>query len=667
MDLADCPSADTLHAFIIGKLDDGVLDEVASHVETCANCQAMLDTLSARQDSLVGRLHAATGDDPYANETECRRAIDWAAKIAASPDATGLTAPAKPAGPRRLGDYEILAKLGQGGMGVVYKARHVLLDKMVAVKVLPKWRLSDPNAGARFGREMTTMGRLLNHENIVQATDARDVEGTLVLVMELVDGHDLAKLVERWGPLPIADACEIVRQTAAGLQSIHANKQVHRDIKPSNLMLTLAVRSPEGQAGTEGLVKILDLGLAMLREGSSSMTDSGSILGTADYMAPEQAADARRVDIRADIYSLGCTMYKLLTGHAPFSGPEYPNEMAKMVGHLQTPVPPVHQLRVDVPEGLAAVLDRMMAKDPADRFATPAEVAKAVAPFCPGSNLPRLLSETPPQVPVAVDSLSETIPNRRTLPGGRSPLALERLVRHRGLVLAVAVVLVAAAIGAAVWVFRSVFQHPTVASRRPTDASQPDPVDTQIPPVAVREATLFVRRGGDDNAMERLTLSGSHNESERTFKPLGPNDDFKLNVEFDRPTYWYVVWLDTKGVVEVAAHAQQPEKIVEYPGGNHLVSVDPSDPAGVHLILVLASDLPPDKIETQLRHRLVGVGPPSTVLGMNQPLGVTRGAGSIQSTTANLDPHYFQRVEERLPAGVHWVQQVYLPTEKRSR
>jgi uncharacterized protein (TIGR03067 family) len=295
--------------------------------------------------------------------------------------------------PRTLGEYQILAELGHGGMGRVYKARHTKLDRVVAVKLLARARLGDPQAMSRFEREMRAVG-LLDHPNIVQAYDAREIDETPVLIMEFVDGLDLADLLRRTGPLPVADACELVRRTALALQYAHEHGLVHRDIKPSNIMLSKS-----------GEVKLLDLGLARFyTEGSTGilpvpngeqgaagilpvlpveeMTGSGQVMGTADYMAPEQAADSRTADIRADIYSLGCTLYKLLCGHAPFSGPDYRGTLDKLSAHARREIPPLRQFVPDLPDVLAAILDRMLAKDPADRFATPTEVAAAVAPFC---------------------------------------------------------------------------------------------------------------------------------------------------------------------------------------------------------------------------------------------------------------------------------------------
>jgi WD40 repeat protein/serine/threonine protein kinase len=388
MAVITCPSRKTLLAYHLGTLPEDDAPAVIDHVSTCSLCQAVVQGFNEADDSLVGRLRSPGAEDPYLEEPHRRKALARARVVAGWPFSPNGGLPgvslAEPALAGQLGEYQLLEKLGQGGMGAVYKAVQTKLDRVVALKVLTKNRMGDDRAIARFQREMKAVGRL-SHPHIVQAYDAREIDGMPILAMEYIEGFDLAALVRRCGPLPIADACELVRQAAIGLQCAHQQGLVHRDVKPSNLMLT-----------SEGQVKVLDLGLARLQATErldEELTGAGQLMGTTEYMAPEQALDTHAVDIRADIYSLGCTLYKLLTGRAPFGGPEYDTPLKKAMGHSRDPVPPIRQFRPDLPELLAAVVHRMLAKDPAERFATPAEVADAVGPFTGDCDLPALLSK----------------------------------------------------------------------------------------------------------------------------------------------------------------------------------------------------------------------------------------------------------------------------------
>ena len=305
----------------------------------------------------------------------------------------------------QLGDYKLLAKLGEGGMGQVYKALHTQLDRVVAVKILPPERLGDEDALRRFKQEVRAVGKL-KHPHIVYADDAREIGGTYVLVMEYLEGMNLADLVRKLGPLPVADACELVRQAALGLQCAHEQRLVHRDVKPSNLMLALTSGGRESadvvphqpaHAGRSpaAAVKLLDLGLARLPVASvagGSLTSSGMIMGTPDYIAPEQINNSHDVDIRADIYSLGCSFYYLLIGQPPFAAPDHATVYDKLKAHVEQEPPDVRRLRRDVPSGLVDILLRMVAKQPPERFAAPAEVAAALQPFTAGCDLGRLLA-----------------------------------------------------------------------------------------------------------------------------------------------------------------------------------------------------------------------------------------------------------------------------------
>jgi serine/threonine protein kinase len=280
-------------------------------------------------------------------------------------------------------DYEILEKIG-GNMGLVFKARHRLLDKIVALKFLPADFITDPARLARFERELRVMGQL-EHSNLVTAADARIVAHWHLVAMEWIDGVDLQQLVRSRGPLPVDVSCEVARQAALGLQHAHQHGLIHRDIKPSNLMLTRT-----------GVIKVIDMGLALTREDSTApLTQTGLVLGTMSYCAPEQFRDASKVDIRADIYSLGCTLYHLLTGKSPYWQRKTFAEVVQ--AHLHEPFPSLLEALPDAPATLDTVLAQMTAKDPAARFATPSKVVEALEPFTRGTDLKSLVPPAPQQ------------------------------------------------------------------------------------------------------------------------------------------------------------------------------------------------------------------------------------------------------------------------------
>lgn len=266
----------------------------------------------------------------------------------------------------RIGNYDVLSKLGAGGMGSVYKAKHRKMKRIVALKVLAAEIASQGSFIQRFQREVETIAQL-QHPNIVMAFDADECESGHFLVMEFVDGRDLSGDVEKNGPLSVADAVECIRQAAEGLAYAHRRGIVHRDIKPANLLRDVT-----------GLVKVADLGLARLSSAAaenSSITQAGGILGTADYMPPEQALDSTTIDHRADIYSLGCTLYFLLTGRPPFQASSL---MGLLLAHRDKPIPSVRDFRADVPPSVEAVIARMLAKKPTDRQASMDEVCQAL-------------------------------------------------------------------------------------------------------------------------------------------------------------------------------------------------------------------------------------------------------------------------------------------------
>jgi serine/threonine protein kinase/Leucine-rich repeat (LRR) protein len=263
-----------------------------------------------------------------------------------------------------LGNYVLMEQIGAGGMGQVFKARHKVMNRLVAVKVLPTARTQDKAAISRFHREVQAAAKL-RHINIVAADDADQANGVHFLVMELVEGSDLSALVKKNGPFSIERAVNCVVQAARGLEFAHKKGVVHRDIKPANLLLD-----------TEGTVKILDMGLARLGADAddapqADLTSTGTVMGTVDYMAPEQALDTKSADARADIYSLGCSLYFLLTGKATYGGDTL---MKKLLAHRDQPIPALRTIRPEVSEQLEAVFKKLVAKKVEDRYQSMTEV-----------------------------------------------------------------------------------------------------------------------------------------------------------------------------------------------------------------------------------------------------------------------------------------------------
>ena len=290
--------------------------------------------------------------------------------------------------PDRIASYEILEELGHGGMGIVYKARQDGLNRTVALKVLSESLLNDEQAVKRFQRETRLIGRL-NHPNVVTAYDAGEIDSVHFIAMEYVSGLNLqefvAQLTKNGEQLPLGVVCELVRQVALGLQHAHRSELVHRDIKPANLMLDYS-----------GTVKILDLGLGKFfsekrSEDSHVMTRIGVTMGTPDYMSPEQCQVAPLVDIRSDIYSLGCTFYYLATGHPPYHEERFDSLDKKMMGHIIGEIPSLLNEITDTPGELEEVFQKMLAKKPEQRFQTPQELADAIEPFADPMELRELL------------------------------------------------------------------------------------------------------------------------------------------------------------------------------------------------------------------------------------------------------------------------------------
>lgn len=323
---------------------------------------------------------------------------------------------------RVVAGFELLEELNRGGMGVIYKARQLAMGRIVALKAIIPAKLERPGIRERFMAEVRASA-LLNHPNIVTVYHT-DLDGPFpYLAMEYVPGIDLLRLVRKRGPLPVTDAVYYVRQAAEGLQHAHEQGLIHRDIKPSNLMVSPGPLSAEGlKSGKLPRVKILDMGLARVvgPDGSDStagLVEAGVFLGTPDFVSPEQAQDPRRADARSDLFSLGATLYYLLTGTVPYPGKTVIEKVRKA---LHEPPPSPAARRQDVPPALDAIVRKLLAPDPADRYQTAAEVAQALDRFLWGEGGP--LSTAP-----------------LVLAGPELPTPLARVKAHDGAVRGLAV------------------------------------------------------------------------------------------------------------------------------------------------------------------------------------------------------------------------------------
>jgi uncharacterized protein (TIGR03067 family) len=411
------PPHQELVDFGLGILGPDQTSQIEQHLDDCNECHDTLlnladDTFTELVRSLPEPVetplpnasHGASPDEERTDAAEPNSESSHAATMIV-PSGQSLERSDLPADLMDHPRYRIVDQIGKGGMGDVYRAEHRLMNRSVALKLINSQLVKHPQGVKRFQREVQAAARL-THPNIVTAFDAEQAGAVHFLAMEFVEGTDLATIVLDRGPMPVGEACECIRQVADGLQHAHEQGMVHRDIKPHNLML-----SPDGQ------VRILDFGLASFATESALIDDDaagdsnadtaarhltalGSVMGTPDYIAPEQARDAHSADIRADIYSLGCTLYYLLSGEPPHKADSI---VEKLQAHAEHAPEAIESLRTDVPEHLADVIRRMMSKDPEERFQTPAEVAAALEPFVakhstsvqsvpPQSGIRRLLS-----------------------------------------------------------------------------------------------------------------------------------------------------------------------------------------------------------------------------------------------------------------------------------
>ena len=363
------PSDKELSEFAVGGMRPELAAKVERHVAECDSCcQTILDLAS---------------DDTFTDLLLNIEPGTYPLNQAIAPSMQSVIPGPMLDHPR----YEVQQLVGKGGMGRVFKARHRMMDRVVALKVIHQEWVTKQEAVDRFRREMKAAASL-DHPNIVTAFDADQADDLHFLAMEFVDGVDLAETVANAGPLPVKNACDFIRQAAEGLQYAHQRGMVHRDIKPHNLIVT-----------QNNVVKILDFGLASLspkiatgesisEEADGNLTTAGAIMGTPDFISPEQALDARNVDGRSDIYSLGMTLYYLLSGQVPFASGSAKDKLRQ---HANAEPTPLSKLRNDIPAELDGIVARMTAKDPNERFQSPEEVADALRAINFG--------KTPPQPP----------------------------------------------------------------------------------------------------------------------------------------------------------------------------------------------------------------------------------------------------------------------------
>lgn len=393
MPIAHCYSRDQLQDFLLGKLPDEKCGLIAEHLDHCEICEDTIVGLESASDTLVELLRINTRSSSHHQDTdsalnsqtpnslpEFRNALRRINNFEF--DRTNV-ADTKPQLLEQIGEYEIGAQIASGGMGSVYRARHLRLEKTVAIKVLPERKMQSSDAIARFSREMKIIGQM-DHPSMVRATDAGEFNGTHYLVMELVEGLDLSRIVRLVGKLSPENAAEVIRTAAIGLHYAHERGVVHRDVKPSNLMLN-----------RDGAIKILDLGLATLggMHGTvDELTTVGQLMGTLDYMAPEQCGNSHPVDSRTDIYGLGATLYKLLTGSAPYSRPNANTPLQKLKAMAVEQPIPVRERRPELSADLAAVVEKCLQRDPADRFPSAHALSVALEPFTVGHVLKSLLN-----------------------------------------------------------------------------------------------------------------------------------------------------------------------------------------------------------------------------------------------------------------------------------
>ena len=473
------PPNEELAAFALGKETPNA-QTIAEHIAKCSRCEILV--ANTPQDTFLGILNSAKPGQSLAG-------VFAAKSVTAHTDEL-------PEELRRQTKYTFLKKLGGGGMGVVYLAEHNLMKRKVAVKLIPPEMIGNSAVRERFVQEVISAAAL-EHPNVVRAYSAEEFGAHMLFEMEFVDGKDLCQVVKSKGPLPVAHAVNYIRQAAQALQHAMLKRLIHRDIKPGNLMLTRA-----------GSVKVADFGLAKFsretdKDRDRSLTGANAMMGTPDYMAPEQARNAKSADIRADIYSLGCTFYYLLTGQPPFTGESIADLMFK---HWEAPRPDVGLLRNDVPAELSQFIQKMMATEPDDRPQTPKEVVDWLTKFAKGGSAKK---ETVVEAKKSADeylNYQEFTPEPST-PKMRVHQTATQPKKARPLIAgAVACVLVGLAILAASGVLRLKKDGTVVLENLPADAEVQ--IDGETAKVTSNGATYEIRVAADQKHRLQVKKDG---------------------------------------------------------------------------------------------------------------------------------------------------------------
>ncbi|TWT98324.1 protein kinase domain-containing protein [Stieleria varia] len=392
------PDAKTLKAFAIGKLDEREMLVVGRHVSQCEQCAQALDT--PVHERLVDQLRNIS----YESSVDKKETPPEASPPRSAQDLAALFA--------KHSNYRLEKQLGSGGMGAVYLATHKKMGRSVAIKVIRGDLVADKQAIARFHQEVQSAARL-SHRNVVTAYDADQVDDIHFLAMEYIEGESLAQTIDRKGALGVTHSCNYILQAALGIQHAFEQGMVHRDIKPANLMKS-----------TKGVIKVMDFGLARVNDGKhqSELTASGVVMGTASFIAPEQARDSRLADVRSDLYSLGCTLYYLLAAQPPFVRDGY---VETVIAHCTDPFPSIQQQRHDVPDEVARIISKLTAKDPDARYQTPSELMADLAPFAKPtkSNTTETIADAQPvSTPISIVTHDTATPQSTSRPNRRAAM-----------------------------------------------------------------------------------------------------------------------------------------------------------------------------------------------------------------------------------------------------